>query len=476
MTTTQPPVDPARVLALCSGTTFIAFLDFSVVNLAFPDIGKDFPHASINTLTWIVSGYAVLFAALLAPAGRIADSIGRRTVFLVSLVAFTIASLGCGLAPTVGWLIAARFLQGAAAGGMIPAGLGLILASTPRERIPRAVGAWSMAAGFSSVIGPSVGGVLLRVFGWRSVFFINLPFGLLLLLGGLAVLPRHTRGSGDQLPDPVGSVGLGVGIACLVSALTEGDSWGWTDPRTLGLAAFGLALSVLAIARSRRHRAPAVDLGVWRSPVYRLANLGLGLLSLTMFVWMLAAPLFATAIWHWTVLETAGALSIGGVASMVGALLAGRVTGPGRHVRVAVLGCLMFAGSNAIWASSLFGSRPDFWAGWVPAAILGGGGLGLGFTCLSTLAAGTIPPLKFAGGLGMTLAVRQVGGAVGVAGLAAIMAASTRPGSLAAFHHVYAAALAANLCCALVVLGLAAVLRPARAPGPVPAAAAERAG
>jgi MFS family permease len=347
---------------------------------------------------------------------------------------------------------------------MIPAALGLILSTTPRERIPRAVAAWSAAAGFSAVIGPAAGGALLSAFGWRSVFFINLPICGALLLGGLAVLPRHIRGSGDRLPDFIGSAALGLGIAAVVSALTEGDKWGWGDARTIGLVAVGLTLVVVTVLRSRTHHAPAIDLAVWRNPAYRIANLGLGMLSLTMFAWMLGAPLFATTIWQWTVLETAGALSIGAVAAMAGSLSAGRLTKPATQVKVAILGCLLFAGSNAVWASDLFGEESNFWGGWLPGALLGGGGLGLALTCLSTLAARAMVPLKFAGGVGMTLAVRQVGGALGVAGFAAIIVSTSQPGSISAFHHVYAAAMAVNIIGALTVSVLIVALRPSSTP------------
>lgn len=457
-------VNPARVFALCSGASFLAFLDLSITSIAFPDILKDFPGTSLNSMTWVLSGYSVMVAAMLAPAGRLADGVGRRTVFLWSLTGFSIASLVCAAAPSVWWLIAARFVQGVAAGGMIPAALGLILATTPRERIPRAVGGWSAVAGFSAVIGPAAGGLLLHVFGWRAVFYVNLPLCAALLIGGLAALPRDVRGSGNRLPDPVGSVALALGIAGVVSALTEGDTWGWGGARTIGLGIVGIALIVGTVLRSRTNQAPAIDIAVWHSPVYKIASLGLGMLNMTMFAWMLAAPLFAASIWHWTVLQTAGALSIGAVSSMTGSLSAGRLTKPAHQVKVAVLGSLLFAGSNAIWASDLFASRSNFWGGWLPAALLGGGGLGLAITCLSTLAARTVPPVRFASGLGMTLTVRQVGGAVGVAGLASIMASSAVPGSISSFHHVYAVAMAVNIVCALVVSALFAALRPSSTP------------
>ncbi|AYG84645.1 Multidrug resistance protein Stp [Streptomyces hundungensis] len=466
--TTQ--VNPARVLALCSGASFMAFLDLSIISIAFPDILADFPGASLNTVTWVLSGYTILLAAVLTPAGRMADSLGRRTVFVWSLAAFTIASLVCAVAPSIWWLIAARVVQGAAAGGMIPAALGLILATTPRERIARAVGTWSAVAGFSAVIGPAAGGLLLRAFGWRSVFYINLPLCGAMLIAAVVVLPRQQRlrGTGERLPDAVGSIALALGIGGVVSALTEGDTWGWGDVRTIGLGLAGLALVALTVLRSRTHAAPALEMTVWRSPVFSTANLGLGLLNMTMFAWMLAAPLFAAEIWHWTVLRTAGALCVGAVSSMAGSLAAGRLSRPATQVKVAVLGALSFTGSNAIWASDLFGPTPNFLGAWLPAAILGGGGLGLAITCLSSLAAGTVPPLKFAGGLGMTLTVRQVGGAVGVAGFASIMASGATPGGIRSFHHVYDAAMAVNVLCAVVVGAMLLMLRPKPEPAAAP--------
>ncbi|MEU3450954.1 MFS transporter [Streptomyces thermolilacinus] len=452
---------PAGVLALCSGASFMAFLDLSIVSIAFPDLLDDFPGTPLTTVTWVLSGYTILLAAVLTPAGRIADSVGRRTVFLWSLGLFTAASLGCAVAPSVGWLIAARIAQGAAAGGMIPAALGLILATTPRERIARAVGTWSAVAGFSAVAGPAAGGLLLDAFGWRSVFYVNLPLCGAMLVAAVVLLPaRWSRGTGRGLPDAVGGVALALGIGGVVGALTEGDAWGWADARTIGLGLAGLALVAVAVLRSRTHATPALEMPLWRDPVFRTANLGLGMLTMTMFAWMLAAPLFAAGIWHWSVPRTAGALSVGAVSSMAGSLAAGRLTRPSAQVKTAALGALSFAASNAIWASGLFGPTPNFLGGWLPAAILGGGGLGLSLTCLSSLAAGAVPPPLFAGGLGMTLTVRQVGGAVGVAGFASIMASGPAPGGIPSFHHVFLAAMAVNVLCAAVVCAMLTMLRP----------------
>jgi EmrB/QacA subfamily drug resistance transporter len=465
----EKAVDPGYVLILCSGATFMAFLDLSVVNIAFPSILKHFSGTSIDTLTWIVSGYAVIFAAMLTPAGRLADTLGRRKVFLFSLLGFTLASLLCGTAPTVGWLITARFLQGALAAGMIPAALGLILSTTPRERIPKAIGAWSAAAGFSAVVGPAIGGLLVEAFGWRSVFVINGPIGLILFFLALRALPRHLPATGTKLPDMVGTVALALGIGGVVTALTEGEKWGWSSGKTIGVLVAGLVLAAAAWIRSRNHDAPAIDVSLWASKKYAMCNVASAILGASMFAWLLGAPLYAATIWHWSILTTAAALTIGAVASMIGSTLAGNIKKPGMQRRIAITGILMFAASNAIWASSLYGAEPRFWVAWVPSGLLGGGGLGLSLSALSSAAATAVPPMKFAAGVGMNLTARQVGGALGTAMLAAIMASHAHPGSIDAFHKVYAVSTVIALLAAIAALG---VVDPKPAPTAAGAASA----
>ncbi|MGV9331246.1 MFS transporter [Nocardia sp. NPDC003726] len=163
---TSPPTATAatRTLLIACGAAFIAFLDLSVVNIAFPSIARDYPGTATATLTWVVSGYAVAFAALLTPAGRLADALGRRRLFLGALAGFAVTSLLCALAPTAGWLIAGRVLQGGTAALMVPSALGLVLAATPREKMGAAIGAWSAAGGFAAVVGPALGGALVEGF------------------------------------------------------------------------------------------------------------------------------------------------------------------------------------------------------------------------------------------------------------------------------------------------------------------------
>ncbi|WP_330253336.1 MFS transporter [Nocardia sp. NBC_00565] len=453
-----------RTLVIACGAAFIAFLDLSVVNIAFPSIARDFPDTATTTLTWVVSGYAIAFAALLTPAGRFADTLGRRRLFLIALAGFALTSLLCGLAPTAGWLIAGRLLQGGTAALMVPSALGLVLSVTPREKIGAAIGAWSAAGGFAAVVGPAIGGALVESFGWRAVFVINIPVALALIVPGLRIPVPDTRQPGSALPDPLGTVAIALGLGGLVAGVTEGQRWGWTAPGTLAALGVGALLVLAALIRSARHHNPAIAVELWQSSPYALANAASFVFGATMFAWLLAGPLFLDAIWHYSVLGSAAALTVGAVSSMVTATIAGRVTAPTARRWIGVLGALMYTGTT-LWMST-FGPTPALWSAWIPAGLLGGGGVGIVVTVLGTAAASSLPPQRFAAGIGMNLTARQVGGALGVAVLAAVFAANTDD-ALTAFHTLFA------VCAGIGAVAALVMAIPARIPVPAVAVPAQ---
>ncbi|MFF2550088.1 MFS transporter [Nocardia sp. NPDC058058] len=442
-----------RALLVACGAAFIAFLDLSVVNIAFPAIGRDYPGTAPATLTWVVSGYAVAFAALLTPAGRLADSLGRGRVFLGALAGFALTSLLCALAPGAEWLITGRFLQGATAAFLIPAGLGLVLSATPPAHIGMAMAAWTAAGGFAATVGPAVGGALVDWFGWRSVFVINVPIALALIAFGLTLTSNEERHR-DGLPDLLGTAATGLGIGAVVAAVTQGQQWGWTDPRTLIAGIGGAVLLGIALWRSRRHPRPAIAVTLWRSHRYALVNAVAFVFGTAMFAWLLAGPLWLDSIWHYSVLKSAGVMTVGAIASMVTAVIAGRASESVQRW-LGVLGALMFAASTLYMSTGVFDATPELWKGWIPAGILGGGGVGIVVTVLGTAAARSLLPQRFAAGVGMNLTARQSGGALGVAVLAAIFAA--RPSDpIAAFHTLF-------LVCAIIALAAAVLVAlPAR--------------
>lgn len=426
-----------RTLAVAIGAAFIALLDLSVVNIAFPTIATTYPGTPTSTLTWIVSGYAVAFAALLTPAGRLADVLGRRRLFALSLAGFAVTSLLCGLAPSAGWLIAGRILQGMTAAFMVPAALGLVLAATPREKIGAAIGAWSAAGGFAAVVGPAIGGGLVESLGWRAIFLVNVPIAIALIVPGLRLPVAEDTRRDSALPDPVGILAVALGLGAVVAAVTEGQSWGWTAPGTLIALIGGTVLVVYALARSLRHPDPAVAVSLWRNRQFALANAGSFLFGATMFAWLLAGPMFLDEVWGYSVLQSAAALTVGAAASMVASMITGRITTASGQRWAGVVGALMYAAGLGWMSTDAFGPDPALWSAWIPAGLLSGGGVGVVITVLGTAAASSVPPQQFAAGIGMNTTARQVGGALGVAILAAVLTAVSDD-TVRAFHTVFA--------------------------------------
>jgi EmrB/QacA subfamily drug resistance transporter len=414
------------VLLTAAGATFLAFLDATVVNVAFPALEADFPSRSVADLSWVLTIYGIMFAALLTPAGRLADVLGRRNLFAISMLIFTAASLWAALSPELGSLVAARFVQGIGAAGMIPAGLGLVLGHSAPEKRMLAVSAWAGAGSLAAAAGPSLGGLLIDVFDWRSVFYINVPLGLLLVYLTYAKIPNdvpHDR----KVPDILGTLMVIVGISLAVLGLTKGADWGWTDAKTLGSLVGGLVLLALAIFRSTRHEAPAVETTLWRSKVFAGTNLTSLFVGAAMFAWMLLGPVFLTFAWGYSVLKAGLAISPGALFSAIAAVIIGRrVTGSG-HRTVVVVFSLLFA-LTAVWFYALMGSEPQYLTLFLPANLVSGFAVGAIVTSLSGAAAASLPPQKFAAGTGLLITARQLGGALGIAAMAAIMTARAAQG------------------------------------------------
>jgi EmrB/QacA subfamily drug resistance transporter len=411
-------VRPGLVLLLASAATFVAFLDATIVNIALPDLRADFPDDSLALLSWVVSGYGVVFAAALTPAGRLGDALGRKTVFLAGFALFTVASAACAAAPDVAALIAVRAVQGLGAALMIPSALGLVLATAPPERRATAVGLWGAATSVAAVAGPALGGVLVDAFGWRSVFVVNVPLGIAAIAAGSRALPAQLVGE-RRTPDLLGTALLGLGFAGIAGGLTETGPRGWDDPLCLGLMIGGVALLVPALLRA----APALDIGLWRDRAFAAANAGSALFGFSLYAWLLGGVLFITGVWGWSILEAGFAVSPGAVASAVAAVAAGRIADRRGPAPVIAAGSAVMAAA-AVWIVLAIGERPDFLGLWLWTGLLSGVGYGTMSVGLTAAAAKALPPASFAAGAGLNMTARQLGGALGVALLAAILEAA----------------------------------------------------
>ena len=445
----------ARLLLLAAGAAFLALLDVTVVNLAIPALSRAYPSTSVSSLSWVITAYATVFAALLAPAGRLADVIGRRTLFRVGVGGFALMSAACAAAPSVPVLLAARALQGAAAAAMIPASLAIVLTDTPVERRMASIGVWSAAGAFAAAVGPSVGGVLVHVFGWRSLFVINVPTGV--ALAAFAQMVPQTPRRDARLPDPVGTVLLAVGVGLTALGLSQGARWGWGDARTVAALVGGIIAAGVALQRSWRVPVPAIETRLWRHRTFALANATSLLYGTSLYAWMLLGVLVLTQLWNYSELQAGLAMTPGAIAASVAALLGGRARSRAGPRTITVIGALTMAACGLVLATTL-PHNPDFLGYWLPIGLVLGTGMGLVTTGTSTAAALSLPASSFAAGTGLNQTARQVGGALGIATLATLIQA--RPsGGAATFEHVYLFCALVILCAAFVALGL--TLRPA---------------
>jgi EmrB/QacA subfamily drug resistance transporter len=446
-------------LIVCTGV-FMASLDLFIVNIAFPAIGAHFGGASLASLSWILSGYAIVFAALLVPAGRWADAFGRKRAFLLGLALFVLASAGCAVAPSVGALVAARLLQAVGGALMLPTSLGLMLPEfEPHER-HAAIGLWAATGGIAAAAGPPLGGLLVQA-DWRLVFLVNVPVGLAGLAAGISTL-RERREAHPERPDLLGAAELIVAVGALVVAIVKGQDWGWGSPAILGLLAASAALVPAIWWRCTHHASPILDPAMLRVRSFRLAVAGSLLFFAGFGAMLLTGVLFLTTVWHESALS-AGLMLFPGPAmaaafSVPSARLGARVGFrlPG------VTGALLFAGGS-LWYITHTGAHPDYAAAFLPGLLIGGSGVGLVIPTLTGAGASSLPPQRFATGAAVLTMGRQIGAALGVAVLVAVLGEGAA--GVADFHSAWLISIAGSLAAGVT---LAALGPPARATAPAP--------
>ncbi|MEU7476327.1 MFS transporter [Lentzea sp. NPDC042327] len=405
------------VVLLACGATFLSLLDATITNLAITDLHRTFPDASATDVTWVISLYAVLFASLLAPAGRLADVVGRRSLYTFGVGLFTAASVLCAVAPTLPVLLIARGLQGVGAAAMIPASLAVALVDSPPERRAEAIGLWAAAASAAAAAGPVLGGVLIDAFGWRSVFLVNLPLGVALLLG-IRKTEKSARHSG-KLPDLLGTAVLACGVGLLTLGVTEGQTWRW-DWRALTALGAGAVLLAVAIVRSWRHPVPALETRLWRTRTFALANAVSLFFGASLYAWLLIGALVLVNVWHISWLVAGLVMSPGAVVSAIVAARVGKVLSKRNPRLVVSVGALLVVAAG-VWLYLGLSAEPQLWSLWLPVGLVAGLGMGAVSTGVSSAAALSVQPTQFAGATGLNMAVRQIGGALGIAALAAIL-------------------------------------------------------
>jgi EmrB/QacA subfamily drug resistance transporter len=443
-------------IVLCLGA-FMGGLDLFIVNVAFPDLARDFTGTDLGTLSWVLNAYTIVFAALLVPAGRWADAFGRKRLFLGGLALFVAASAACAAAPSVEALIALRVLQAAGAALLLPSSLALLLPEFPPERRSIAVAIWAASSAVAAAAGPPVGGLLVGL-SWHWVFLVNVPVGIVALVVGARVL-REAHDPSTARPDELGAGLLAVGVAALVAGIVQGPEWGWADPRVIGAFTAAAVLLAIVAARCATHPAPVVEPALLRIRAFSVATVAATVFFAGFGAMLLSSVLVLTGPWGESVLQ-AGLMIAPGPAmaalfSVPGARLAQRIG----MAAVGALGTALFAAGGVWWLTQM-GPQPDYVGAFLPGMLIGGAGVGLVIPTLTAAAAAALPPARFATGTAVVTMARQLGLAVGVAVLVAIVGT---PESVADFQSAWAFILATAVASGLTLAGLGRVGAPAPA-------------
>jgi EmrB/QacA subfamily drug resistance transporter len=421
-----------KVTMVVLAGVFIALLDVFIVSISFPAIHQDFPGSSLADLSWVVSAYAIVSAALVIPAGRWSDRGGRRRAFLGGLALFVAASAVCAAAPSVSVLIAARCVQAVGGAFMVPSSLGLLLPEFAPERRAAAIGLWGAVSGVAAAAGPLLGGLLVQA-SWRWVFLVNVPIGLITLIAGIRVL-REVRDPSGARPDALGAAWLAAAVGALTLAIVKAPDWGWGSAHAVGLYGTAVILFAALAFRSRRHPAPIVEPVLVGTRPVALANAANLLFQCAFAATVLGGVLFLTSVWHQSVLHAGLEIAPGPATAAVFAFPGGILGQRYGQRLIGTVGALLFA-LGGIWRLAYLGPTPHYYTQLLPALVIGGAATGLALPSISAAATIPLPPQRLATGSGMLGVSRGTGFALGVAILVAIL--GNQPHTAGAFDGAW---------------------------------------
>jgi EmrB/QacA subfamily drug resistance transporter len=421
-----------RVLALTAVGFFITALDFTIVNVAFRPIRDDL-GADTHLLSWTLSGYAIAFAAGLLTAGRMADAYGRKRAFLAGNVVFTLGSLVCGVAPSVEVLIAGRVVQALGGALLVPTATALVLPEYPVERRAHVFGITAAMSSIAAALGPVAGGVLTTQFGWRWVFLINLPIGLVSVVVGARLLRESRDPSASRRPDLLGAALAISSVGLLTLAIVEGDRWGWTSPTELIVLAVAIVLGYAFVERCRSSDDPVLDLSLLRLRFVSSANATNVLWAMGFYAAYFTNVGWLQEVWGYSA-QTSGLLYLPGpIVATVASIMLGRHLRRLGPQRIVAAGTFLLAGLS-LGFSALAGEERRYLALFLPLVTLTGLAVGSVIPALSGASNAYLPANRFAMGSALYTTGRQVGAALGLATVGALQA---RTVGIDGFFHSY---------------------------------------
>ncbi len=443
---------PGLVLAVLSAAAFMAGLDLFIVNVAFAAIGRDLHGASLGELSWVLNGYAIVYAALLVPLGRLSDRVSRRAGFLFGLALFTVASAACAASSGVLELVTFRIMQAVGAAALTPTSLGLLLAVVPTDRRAGAVRVWAATGAIAAAAGPVVGGLLVQL-SWRWVFLVNVPLGVAAVALTVWCVPDSKDEGAGPIPDLLGAGMAAVATGAVSLGLVKGTTWGWVAAPTVSCFAVAAVAAVGFWWRSARHPNPVVEPALLRVRPFTFANLTAIAFTTGFAANLLAGVLWMQQIWGYSALRTGLAVAPGPLMVPAFAIVAGRLAR--RRVPVGVIaciGCLLFAAGVTIILLDI-GAEPAYPSRMLPGLLVGGAGVGLALPTILAAATADLPPARAATGSAVITMSRQLGSVLGVSLLIAVL------GTPIGYHDTHRVFQIGWLLCAIAsVIGAATAL------------------
>lgn len=407
----------------CSAT-FLVSLDTTMLFAAFDALRHSYAGTSAAELSWVINGYTVVYAAMLIPAGGLADAYGRRYIFRLGLTLFLASSVACGAAISVEWLIAARVLQALGAALLTPASMSIVLAAFPSEKRAVAVSLWGAVGGLAAAVGPSLGSWVTSIAGWPWAFYINLPVGLWALWRSASHVEEAVKPEQRRSVDVIGLLLLMFAVGAIALAIVESGESRWSVQHIVYVGVAGLvALACFVIwAHFRPH--PLIDLSLFHHRTYRFVNAATLVFGTAFSMMFLGFFFFMIGVWHYTLPQAGLAVTPGPLLVMPTAIVTGRLASRLGHRRFLVGGSLLYVFSS-LWFFIVPGKEPNYLQHWLPGLLMSGIAVGLVLPSLSAAAVNRLPMAHYAVGSAVNQATRQIGSVLGVALTVALLGHAT---------------------------------------------------
>nr|WP_296766139.1 MFS transporter [Rhodococcus sp. (in: high G+C Gram-positive bacteria)] len=412
-------VRSGTLLAVLCTASFISTLDVFIVNVGLRAIGDDVNVSSLADLSWILNAYAIVFGALLVPAGRLADRYGVKQGFLLGLVLFTVGSLGCAISGDLWWIVALRCLQAVGAAALVPTSLGLILTAIPDSKREGAIKIWSVSGSLGAAAGPAIGGLLVHL-SWRWIFLLNVPIGIIALIAAAQLAPSVKHAADMKVPDILGGLLLVAASASLTLSLVQGPTWGWDAKGTLtGFVATAVAAGAFTL-RSRHASSPLIDSTLFAERSFTWGSLASLVLGVSFSIQLLGLTLWLQEGWGWSALQTGLGIAPGPVMVSVTALGLRRFTARVPQGWLAATGAVLM-GAGGLLIGLTLDREPHYLTDVLPGWLIVGGGVGLALPTLVSAASAGLTASQTSTGSAIVQMGRQIGSVLGVAILVIVL-------------------------------------------------------